>query len=326
MADSVEYIGLIRYKGKPLEDGYLDARASARALIGFDGAIRYFNGQQDQELAKSDYPIPVRVRAGSWEALIPHDIASWIQTAAGVAFTAYLAAAATQMAENDFRDMTLDRLFKKSIHAIQWVLKTGKHMGTVSQRTFTDLLFRNNNTEIGIPNNEGKYLYVPKWFLDMFEKMPIHLLRGIASLVSPEIRLEVVVRDGKKDVAESLEVSHKSVFCPDEAEVPFPELVDGMRITLEGLVTRGNGNTNTVGFQYNGHILTCYPKEGDVVRFKPAIFVKSKMTGIVKREGGTVDGKALKPKIVFDQLVPLERESSIRPLPGLFDDADADSR
>jgi len=80
MADPVEYIGFIRYEGKPLEQGYFDTRKSAKVLLGFDRALRFFVAQQDAELAKSDYPIPVRIRGGSWEALIPHSIAHWIMS------------------------------------------------------------------------------------------------------------------------------------------------------------------------------------------------------------------------------------------------------
>ena len=55
MSKSEDYIGFIRYTGKPLEEGYLDTRKSATALLGFDEAIRHFVGKQDAELAKVDY-------------------------------------------------------------------------------------------------------------------------------------------------------------------------------------------------------------------------------------------------------------------------------
>lgn len=324
-AELVEYLGLIRYTGKPLELGYLDARQSATALIGFDSALRYFIAQQDHELAKSDYPIPMRIRTGCVEALIPHNIETWITAALGLAATRYLVTAANTMAKNDFKDVGLRDLFKRSIQAMQWVIRIGKHLHSVSLRTFNNLRWRNNNTEIGIPNDLGRYLYVPHWAMSLFEKMPAHLLRNIASLVTGQIHLEVIVRDGDEDVAETLRLPEKSIFCPIDGGIPFPELVDGMPVTLEGLVTRGNGNTNTIGFQYHEHILTCYPEEGDVVRYKPAMFVKSKIVGIVKREGKRVDGTEPKPKIVFRSLVPLKDGRSTEPSPGLFDDGTDDT-
>ena len=42
MTQQAEYIGLIRYRGKSLKKGYLDARKSAEVLIGFDESLRYF--------------------------------------------------------------------------------------------------------------------------------------------------------------------------------------------------------------------------------------------------------------------------------------------
>lgn len=125
----VEYIGFIRYEGHSLEDGYFDARKSARALMGLDSALRYFIAQQDDEFAKTDYPIPVRIRKGSWEALIPDNIGVLIGGAiAGsltVAATRYLMTAADTLAKNDFKDVTTRELFKRAMQAMQWILRVG---------------------------------------------------------------------------------------------------------------------------------------------------------------------------------------------------------
>lgn len=37
-----DFLGFIKYEGKSVQNGYLDARKSAEALIGFDEVIRYF--------------------------------------------------------------------------------------------------------------------------------------------------------------------------------------------------------------------------------------------------------------------------------------------
>jgi hypothetical protein len=318
MTESPEYIGFIRYKGQPLEQGYLDARKSAEALLGFDESLRYFIGKQDSELSKVDYEIPVRIRKGTWEALIPQDIASYIKPAIAIITTAYLAGAANKMAENDFENVSLVLLFKKSIQAIQWVLKIGKHLGSLSKRTFEKIQWR--GTEIGIPNENGEYLYVPKLFLDFFEKIPVHFLKKLASLITNDIKLEVGVGQDNKDEVESLDLVHKRIFCPDVEELLFPELEHGKEVKLTGLVTRGNENTNSIGFQYRDHILTCYPKDGSIVRFKPGLFVKCEIVGTVTRENELGENIELKPKIIFSNLTPLKQDSTEETQLGLFDD------
>ena len=37
-----KYIGYLKYSGKSVEDGLMDARKSAEALLGFDEVLRYF--------------------------------------------------------------------------------------------------------------------------------------------------------------------------------------------------------------------------------------------------------------------------------------------
>ena len=91
-------LGFIKYTGKLVEDGYLDARKSAQVLIGFNEAVRFFIGCQSPELRQADFELPVRIRKGSWEALIPETIAQWVQAGAGIAATAYASKAAQKMA------------------------------------------------------------------------------------------------------------------------------------------------------------------------------------------------------------------------------------
>ncbi len=320
MTEPHEYIGFLRYSGKPIEKGYLGARQSAEALIGLDEALRYFVNQQDKELAKFDYDIPVRVRKGTWEALIPQDIAVYIKPALTIIATTYLASAASKMAQNDFKDASLTAIFKKAMQGIQWIIKIGKHLGTLKKRKFEKLEWRDGNQLIGILNGNGERLFVPAIFLGFYEGMPVHLLEKIALIISEDIKLEIVVHENNKDEVESLEICHKGIFCPDIEKLLFPELEHGKEVKLTGLVTRGNENTNTIGFQYQGHILTCYPQDGSIVRFKPGLFVKCKIVGVVTRENKVGEIIEQRPKIIFSDLIPLEQDSSEQIPPGLFDD------
>ena len=107
-----DILGYMKYSGKMVEDGFLDARKSATALLGFDEAVRHFIKQDFPELDKLEYEIPVKIRKGSWEAIIPETIGQWILTGAGFAATAYATAAAAEMAKKRFQRSQ----HQKSIH------------------------------------------------------------------------------------------------------------------------------------------------------------------------------------------------------------------
>lgn len=317
MDENTEYLGYIQYSGISVEQGYLDARKSAEALLGIDEALRYFVGRQSQELSKVDYEIPVRIRQGSWQALIPHDIPSWIMTVLGIGVTAYVTTAATKMAENDFRDASLRQLFQKAILAIQWFIRIGKHLGSITKRTFENVKWRNGNTEVGIPNEKGIYLYIPIEYYKFYEHVPVNILYKIASIVTLERRLDIVVRLDNHDETESVEYQHKDIFCPVDS-VLFPELEHGKEVTLDGIVTRGNENANSIGFQYNGHILTCFPSDGSIVRFKPALFLFSRINGTVTRSDKFGNPIELRPKIIVSSVTPIEQEGIITNLQPLL--------
>jgi hypothetical protein len=88
MEQEEKYLGFLKYEGEMVSEGYMDARKSAQALLGFDEAIRFFAGQQARELRKIDFEFPVRIKKGSWEIVIP-DIIELIKLGGGVIGTAY---------------------------------------------------------------------------------------------------------------------------------------------------------------------------------------------------------------------------------------------
>ena len=47
-----EYLAYIKYEGKLVKDGYLDARKSAEILIGIDEIIRFYLFQENKDSAK----------------------------------------------------------------------------------------------------------------------------------------------------------------------------------------------------------------------------------------------------------------------------------
>lgn len=316
MPEPEECIGFVEFTGEGVNEGLLDARKQAKALIGFDSSLRFFVGRQIPSSQKADYEIPVRVQRGSWQALIPHTIGQWILTAAGAGITAYITAAATNMAQKDFADVGLKDVFRKSMEGMLWFIRIGKHLGTLTQKKFANVLFQSNNTEVGIPNGNGEYLFVPKEFLEWFVQAPRPLMADLAEVISTERQLNVTVVYPDRVETASVTQNERHVFYTreEDEEMLFPDLKHGQRVTLEGLVTRGNESANSIGFLHREHILTCYPSLGNVVRFKPALFLECRIDGTITRTdkfGGTSDPR---PRIIFDDLQPLEAEADMQDL------------
>jgi len=305
-----DYLGLVQYVGPSVEDGLLDARKSAEALIGLDDAIRYFVGAQLSALHDADYEIPVRIQRGSWQAIIPDTIPELVLAALGIAGTTYLGKAAEKMAENDFQDASLRAVFRKALESIQWTIRIGKHLGTLAKRKFENVRWRSGNREVGIPNDAGEVLYIPAEYLELYERMPANVLVRMTSVVTEERTLEVIVRCGRREEVESVTAQHKAVFCPQAPAELFPELEHGASFEGDGVITRGNGNTNSLGFLYKGHILTCYPAEGSIVRFKQALFLNCHMRGTITREDKYGEVIEARPRIIFTEITPLEDEAT----------------
>ena len=296
-------LGFVRYEGQLVQGGLIDARSASAALSGFDAALRYFAIQQRPGLAGVDFPIPVRVEPGSWTAYLPHDVLQWIEVAAGLAATTYLTTAAKKLAEYDFGNIGLKGVLTRSVKALQWFARIGKHLGAIPKRL--QGLTWNEAGAAGIPNDQGLILYVPRDYFELVVEAPTGLLSGVAEVVEAERRLTIGVNDQSEIVEVTITRREKHIFYSgdeDGAEILFPEFQHGQRISLEGVVTRGNEMTNTIGFQYSGHILTCRPRRGSIVRFKRHLFLQCLIIGEISRldeHGGTNNPR---PHIIFDDL------------------------
>lgn len=292
-------LGYIKYSGELVRDGYLDARKSAQALLGVDEAVRFFVFQQAPELRTTDFEFPVKVKKGSWEIVI------------GGILLAYGVKAAQKMAENDFKDIGLKDVFKKALHAIQWMIRIGKHMGDLTIKKFENVKFKDNNALIGIRNSQGEFLYVPKEFLEFYASASPTLLKKITEVVEEERSLSVGIYDGNTVIEETVTRRYRQIFTnevEEPGEVLFPELEHGQTVILEGELTRGNEMSNTVGIGYQGHILTGIPELGSIVRFKPSLFLRCNVYGRVSREDEKGRLDARRPRIIFTRIEPLESD------------------
>lgn len=316
-----DWIGYLKYSGAGIERGVMDARKSAHALLGFDAALRHFLSQEAPALRDVEYEIPVLVRPGSWEALIPLTAGALLKTALGAAALAYSGAAAKKMADNDFKDIGLGAIFKKSLVGMQSVVALAKHLGTLRTKQFQKVKWDKEKERIGIPNEQGEHLFVRKSALDLFVGCPPGLFTDIAAVIQHDRELEIgVALDGQATSIRIQESERHIFYIPDSENEPlFPDLKHGQGVELEGVVTRGNETSNSIGFQYQGHILACYPQAGSIVRFKSALFLKCRIRGVINRAddlGGITNPR---PKIFFESLIKLEKDATT---PDLFPDTE----
>ncbi|EGQ7881685.1 hypothetical protein QTU67_003614 [Vibrio cholerae] len=306
------YLGYIKYDGELVESGLMDARRQAKALLAFDSAIRELIVKQVPDLKHVDFEIPMRVQKGSWEALIPETVVGWAQAGLGVVATAYFSKAASKMAEKDFEDFGFSTIFSKALDGIKWFARIGKHTGEVGKTDLSNLKFKQNNELIGIPNQNGEYLYVPKYALDLYLSSNSKLLEELARNISEGRSLKIgTYENGIKDEVQICKID-KAIFCNDDNEddgevLVLPELIHGATVVIEGEVTRENKTSNSLGFKYLGHILTAYPDVGSVVKYKPLLFLRCKLVGTVSRldEKGRIAAK--RPKLIVSHLEALEQ-------------------
>jgi len=312
MEKEKQYLGFLKYQGEMVEEGIMDARKSAQALLGFDEAVRFFVCEQIPELKKTDFEFPVLVRKGSWEVVVP-EVIELIKISGGVIATAYGVKAAQKMAERDFEKVGLKDVFMKSLLAIQWVLRIGRHLGDVTIKKFGSVQFKDNNALVGIRNADGEFLYVPKQFFDFYVSSNPKLLSKVAELVEDERVLSIGVYKGDELVEEKLTRKHRRIFTQEVEEQDdaiLPELEHGQSVALEGEITRGNEMSNTLGLGYLGHVINCIPESGSIVRFKPTLFLKCRMHGVISRLDEKGRLCARKPKIIFSHIEPIEDESN----------------
>jgi hypothetical protein len=231
--DATGFLGYIKYDGRLVEDGIIDARAAATALNGLDAALRYFVAQQEPELAAVEFAIPVRIQNGSWAALIPKTIGEWIVAGGGLALTAYLTTAAKKLAEHDFKDVGIADVFRKALSGLQWFVKIGKHLGTLAEKRISDLRWRDNNAEVGIPDEHGHFLVVPRNYFELFMEAPSGLLSRLAEIIEVERNLTIgrIVEGVVEEVSVTHREKHIFYIAEDvEGEILFPELVHGQAI------------------------------------------------------------------------------------------------
>ena len=309
---NADFLGSFKYEGQLVREGIIDARSGARALTGIDSSLKFFISQERPDLVGVQIPIPVKIEQGSWEALIPTDIIGWIKGVGGIAVSTYLINAAKKIAENDFKDKGIKDVAKGALHCVQWLIRIGKHLGHLALRNLSKLKWDKEGF-VGLLNEKLEVLYVP---IDIFKKLlacPKSILADLASVVEIERSLKISIFETDSVLTVELSRRERHIFYDeaDDLEVLFPHLVHGQQVELTGVITRGNEMSNTMGFLHEGHILTCIPRKGSIVRFKSHLFLACKLVGEISRADKKGQIAENRPRLIIDDLKILHEEPEL---------------
>lgn len=308
-------LGYLSYSGESIQNGIFDARQSATALLGFDNLMRYFIKIENPELRDVDFNFPVKVKEGSWTIEIPDNIGSLLLIIGSGGFVGcYLKELAKKAGSDGFLETgpvkDVKKIIQGAINLVKWCVKIRKHLK--NRRVEETINLTNDTVKLSVDN---KILEVPIKIYTLYAKLPNGIFNNISEAISENVSLTIGERldDGKFDKAH-ITYAEKSYFYTksnDDSEILFPELKDGQYVELDGEITRNNGKTNTIGFEYKGHILTCEPdKNQSLTKFKNQIISKSDdrffssvtIYGLIDRSEGTGN----RPKIKFTKIVPKE--------------------
>lgn len=303
----------IKYEGKLVEDGFLDARKSGEVLIGIDEILRHFLYKENSDFQNFEFEIPIRVKKGSWIAdfLANYD-AYLFKTASIYAGSKYVGSALGEMAKNDFKDVGFKDVFKLAFKGMTWVIKIAKHLGTLTKRKIEKFKFTKDNNFVLLENENGELLEVPVEYLELYSSCPSSLFSKLANVIEDERELIVEYNDLENKDKNSVRINthSKSIFTvkeEDDEEILFPELIHDSFVELEGHIIRGNQNSNTIGFEYKNHIITCYPNKGNVKDYKHTLFTNCIIKGFVdrlnKRTGEFIEKR---PRIKFTEIISTE--------------------
>lgn len=306
--ENENYVGYLKFYGKNIENGIIQADIAGQALIGFDECIRFFNKKQNPEIILYDYKIPVITEKGSWVIWV-------LGSMAGIFGTAYLKKAGEKMAEKDFQDIGFSDIFRKSILALKNLVDLIKHKkGNIDwENEDFHIEQKNDSFFVSIKNESGESILIPIEQLEWFKNIPKKSLEKIVQGVMVGQSLSIGVRNENENFdSTSITNEEKSLFLSSEEdeqeEVIFPELVHGETTQLEGKLVRGNEKTNSLGFEYKGVILNCHPTKGSIRQYKSSLFLKCKIDCYINRHEKSDLILDKKPTLHIERVEPLESD------------------
>lgn len=308
-----ENFAYIKYYGDKTKDGVIDLAAAANALSGFNEVIKFFNSKQNLYFIDNSYEIPVKIKEGSWIAtIVENPVSSLFITSTSIFAASYLKKAGEKIAENDFKDVSFKKILKKSMNAFVDYIKLKKLRISTEEIDKGKKLVRNGivYTLITLPN--GTQIEIENEFLDWYKKMPPAIVQKIVNPIEEERLLEVAVLNDDQINKETINEKEKSFFIPvvnsTDEDIILPHLQHNHKYKLEGILTRGNQSSNSLGFKYSGHILNCYPESGDVTQFKDSLFKKCIVDCYINRNMKTSLKLDKRPTLIIISSSPIDED------------------
>lgn len=305
-----EGVGYVKFVGSAVADGAIGADAAGNTLLALDEVIRYFNRQQSKGFSSLPYEITVKTHKGSWEIIVLGGVAIFA--------AAYIRKAGEKMADNDFANVGFKDVIRKSVDALRRLVELAKHTKGKLDFAMPDVSWRVADGIVGIGNDEGEVLYIPLEYFQWYVGISGSLLKKLTGQVQDNRSL-VIASEFEGQVEQTLVTTSDKVYfgherATDEEEFLFPELEHGQLVELEGRLTRGNENTNSIGFEYSGHVINCVPETGSIIQFKPALFLRCRIVATVTRLLKQHTEAERRPTLILRYVMPLETDDQL----GLF--------
>lgn len=314
--EQYEELGFVKYSGKSLIDGVIDAGSAGSALVGLDEAIRFFNSQQSPDLSTFQYDVPVQTRPGSWQAVVVASVAFGGAFALG-----YAKKAGEKLAENDFKDLGLKDVLRKSLAALQTLARLIKHTRRSHDWDQVRIEPSLGTDTVLVANDKGDELSVPIEYFRWYQQLPPRLLSRMTSVIRVDrvLTIGVVKESGIEEV--TIVEEEKALFNQKqdteyEEDILFPELHHGAEVQLVGRLIRGNEASNSVGLEYMGHVINCVPAQGSIRQYKAALFLRCKVEGKITRHTKKSFVADRRPMLIVDTVTPLEIDGQMGLFPG----------
>lgn len=328
MSKNDNVLGYVKYDADYIKDGMFDARKSANALMSFDEIMRYFILKECPELRNVDFDFPVKIEEGSWGMFLPENIEKAIIVYSfygltGLVIKDYLTAIAKKAGSDGIFETGPTKDIKKivirSLQSIQWIIKIAKIRNKMGENEIEGAKPNISDKTVEIPSidNPQNKLIVPMEFFEEYIICSKDLLSKLVSIVDERTELEIGAKENENEfMTIKITEGEKNIFYTDKEkdEIILPELEDGKSVALEGQITRGNEKDNSIGFLYNGHVLTCKPKDGRITKYKNNIISSSAkhlfpeviISGVVERKAISGEFKEKRPRIIFENIEAVE--------------------
>jgi|GEM_PF-4945212 len=319
----------IRVEGEDIVEGQIDIQTALAMLNGTQTVIDYFLKKEDSSLVKlKNINYPIKTQEGSWEVLLQYGVefvaqhgGTIIASAGTMLLAKPLSAGITEYAKEKGKGLAsrhLERkhdkeLFEKAFEKLLSIIKIAQHLGVVENRRVLNTKVINAD-KILLVNEKGNVLSTNLDEINSFQECPDKLLKSLASVVTDYRTLSIGYKKDDRIFEVAIDRDSREIFCPDEElQAPIlPTLQDGEYVSIVGMVCRGNQITNTIGFQYEGHVITCEPNDKLITAYINAHYKKCEIIGKVIRTSAAevALGKRDRPKIIFDELKVIMQSTS----------------